>query len=607
MKSSKKIKAGAIEDYISPSAILALSDKLTKGGYTGSGEDLRLMIVAASTGATGTSIIPENMPTGTGVNSWIAVQAGTYTNFGNVVVTANSFAVISRNVSGVFSISQTALDLSSYAEKEVGINKINPALIPANGSGWIGTNGVANDNGVAGMRNSGFQSVGANKPYLLSGCGTGTGFSICLYDINKTYISTVPTTAFNTVMPLSFSTTATTAFVRFTTQFNSGVDSTPNIMLEQTSNTIPNPYTAYSVTIPKSLIPRIEYPNVYETQIFNPANVINNKFIGLYNEQVAAYTGAILYRFEVDAKLKYFIDLPDNLNLGSDGYRGFVVFNSLGVAVGNFNILYNNVWESSNANLKTRIHKHGYKIDKLPIDASYILFNLQVINVNNWESKAISIKAVDYVKKQLSYSYGQRYLSLGDSITHRDSDSAIPTIGYQNEINDALNTSNYVNKGVSSMYMKGSGGTLTTSLYVLGTSLNYINYDLVSILIGTNDFGFINTPIGTTDSIDLATFYGSYNKLLEYIFASNPKTRVVIMTPPQRFDISQSTPNGVGHTLKDYATATLNVASKWGLEYLDLYNQGVWNFRNIAVCSDDNLHGNDFGNKILGKRLLGIL
>ena len=61
------------------------------------------------------SIIPTSTPTGTGIAYWLATQNGTYNNFGGVVVNTNSLAVISRSAAGVFSISQTALNLASYA------------------------------------------------------------------------------------------------------------------------------------------------------------------------------------------------------------------------------------------------------------------------------------------------------------------------------------------------------------------------------------------------------------------------------------------------------------------------------------------------------------
>nr|WP_315173614.1 hypothetical protein [uncultured Flavobacterium sp.] len=99
---------------LSTAAINALALKLTAGGYTGTAEDLRLLIISSTTGFSGTSVKPTDTPTGTGVASWIALQAGTYTNFGGVIVNANSIAIISRTALGAFSISQTALDLTEY-------------------------------------------------------------------------------------------------------------------------------------------------------------------------------------------------------------------------------------------------------------------------------------------------------------------------------------------------------------------------------------------------------------------------------------------------------------------------------------------------------------
>jgi lysophospholipase L1-like esterase len=85
-----------------------LAAKLFTGGYAGTAKDLENAIVAAVTGASGISIVPTSpAPTGTGIASFTATQSGTYTNYGGVVVNANSFAVISRSAAGVYSISQT--------------------------------------------------------------------------------------------------------------------------------------------------------------------------------------------------------------------------------------------------------------------------------------------------------------------------------------------------------------------------------------------------------------------------------------------------------------------------------------------------------------------
>lgn len=52
--------------------------------------------------------VPSGTPTGTGARFWFSVTAGTYTNFGGVVVAANSLALIAVTAAGVFSVSQTA-------------------------------------------------------------------------------------------------------------------------------------------------------------------------------------------------------------------------------------------------------------------------------------------------------------------------------------------------------------------------------------------------------------------------------------------------------------------------------------------------------------------
>jgi hypothetical protein len=63
------------------------------------------------------SIKASDAAEGTGKGYWFATESGTYPNHGNYKVNSNSFAVISRDAIGSFSISQTYFDLSSYAKK----------------------------------------------------------------------------------------------------------------------------------------------------------------------------------------------------------------------------------------------------------------------------------------------------------------------------------------------------------------------------------------------------------------------------------------------------------------------------------------------------------
>lgn len=69
-------------------------------------------------------VTPTDTPTGTGINYWDALVAGTYTNFGGVVLGANSRGLIFRNLSGVFSITQTTLDLTGKVNVSDVINTL---------------------------------------------------------------------------------------------------------------------------------------------------------------------------------------------------------------------------------------------------------------------------------------------------------------------------------------------------------------------------------------------------------------------------------------------------------------------------------------------------
>lgn len=100
-------------------------------------------IIARTVSPTATPLITE-----VGNIFWYAIIPGTYTNFGGVVVAANSFAVISRDAAGVFSISQTALVIPQA------INKIIPWTAQAYASGdqvnYLGKDWVSNAAIVAG-------------------------------------------------------------------------------------------------------------------------------------------------------------------------------------------------------------------------------------------------------------------------------------------------------------------------------------------------------------------------------------------------------------------------------------------------------------------------
>lgn len=114
--------------------------KLDRGGYLGNAQNLdekintnlseaKALIESFKGSSFLGSIIPTDTPIGTEKSFWLATQAGTYLNHGGFTVGANSFAVISRNDAGIFSISQTPLDLTSYAKIVDTINTLTSTEI----------------------------------------------------------------------------------------------------------------------------------------------------------------------------------------------------------------------------------------------------------------------------------------------------------------------------------------------------------------------------------------------------------------------------------------------------------------------------------------------
>lgn len=91
--------------------------RLLSGGYNGTAMDLFTLINGAVTGITPVNgVTPSSSIPPTGNIFTIVTTAGTYVNWGSIVVPANTLAVLSR-VSGSFSSSQTPLNLSSYSSK----------------------------------------------------------------------------------------------------------------------------------------------------------------------------------------------------------------------------------------------------------------------------------------------------------------------------------------------------------------------------------------------------------------------------------------------------------------------------------------------------------
>ena len=171
----------------------ALLLKTDKGAFTGTSKDLENLIVASSTGASGISIVPTSpTPTGTGIASFTATQAGTYVNFGGVVVNTNSFGIISRDASGAFTISQTPLNLTQYAEKSTLNGGAIAQTLSFSGGGISAANG--SDFGGFEQARTGYISLSGFDFFNYAGLRgfEGPTYSmLSIYDINQVFIASL--------------------------------------------------------------------------------------------------------------------------------------------------------------------------------------------------------------------------------------------------------------------------------------------------------------------------------------------------------------------------------------------------------------------------------
>ena len=156
-------------------------------------------------------------------------------------------------------------------------------------------------------------------------------------------------------------------------------------------------------------------------------------------------------------------------------------------------------------------------------------------------------------------------------------------------------------------------GTDKNSEGVNNTSID--DYNIVVLAAGTNDYAY-NAELGTVNSTDVSTFNGALNHILEKIENASEKRLLRGETPIKVVFVDlyysqhalgtneirdrDTTPNGIGLTLKDYQNALDCQYEKWsGSEYVSAYNfktrdYDIVNPSNCPYTSSDNIHFTKF-------------
>ena len=202
------------------------------------------------------------------------------------------------------------------------------------------------------------------------------------------------------------------------------------------------------------------------------------------------------------------------------------------------------------------------------------------------------------------------YISHGDSITALDRDEDYK--GYQTVFDENVGLRWRTNPGQGGWPMAiypGRGGIVQKIKEIS----DYTPYDLCTVAVGTNDFK-LNVSLGTKGQIgdttfDDSVFYGAYRDGIEHMLKSNPKLRIVLMTPIQRdnsgYDVNYT--NSAGCKLIDYVNAIKEIGQMYSLPVCDMYaNSGITQLT-FSTYLRDGLHPNNEGFLRMGNYLTQFL
>lgn len=219
-----------------------------------------------------------------------------------------------------------------------------------------------------------------------------------------------------------------------------------------------------------------------------------------------------------------------------------------------------------------------------PVNDGYITFTYQVANYPfmcvgstgtatpyvETLSSYVQVQNIDNIEipvNKANILYGKKYVALGDSFTHGDFTNA-PEDDYH--IEDGIyagqykvypylignrNNMNIINLAVNGMTLAHYPSD--NNNYITDTVLSNIpaDADYITIKIGIND-SHKNVPIGTIDNNDRSTFYGAWNTILPTIINAHKQAKIGIIVS-----------NGTDTV--DYVNATIAIAKKYGLSYIN--------------------------------------
>ena len=194
---------------------------------------------------------------------------------------------------------------------------------------------------------------------------------------------------------------------------------------------------------------------------------------------------------------------------------------------------------------------------------------------------------------------------VGDSITYGSGTTDSPNNIYATLLKDLLSLSSVTRMGVAGSCVSATSNYGQSNSPLINRYGNIPNTDIITIFMGTNDYGH-NTPLGTiADTTDIS-FYGALNVIIPGILTAHPNSRLVWITPTRRYNFGgfkeDWQANGAGNTLGDYVKAIKDVCERYSIPTIDLYSMSGLNPVIPGIKSgytSDGLHLNNTGHHMI--------
>lgn len=297
----------------------------------------------------------------------------------------------------------------------------------------------------------------------------------------------------------------------------------------------------------------------------------------------------------------------DTVKILIEGYKHLYMSHKFAVVGYFFDI---NGSKISQATAPDALNDKGLYVVDVPDKAYYVLLNVSKPYTDAFFVNGINESTDPNINVKLPYTTQSNILSKniicgGDSITARNGVQVdgvtLNGIQYYLTQNGADVSTVAVGGSTIRKYDESiSTGGFHDSAYslIVENELNVSNIDVFIFFWGTNDSsrGF---NLGDSSSREANTTLGAFRLCMEYLMKTNPKMRIVVVTP--LFSMAG------GHGLENLKLITdgmIEICEEYRIDYINSLKEITINSFNIDLVTLDKLHPNNDGYSNIAKKII---